>query len=223
MPKQRTLSPQSVWDLPILQNAFEEAGVANSELHATKLLSYLIRNPVATWDDVPGLPKTAVACLESKFVKFTSSLLAIQRSTDGETMKLLLSLQDGLRIEVVVMKYDTQSICCEDESKMTGNIRSTLCVSSQVGCQMGCTFCATGTHLELFPNGILPAHTNQRTLYLAGTMGLVGNLTAGEIVEQLAYASQFTRIRNIVFMGMGEPLHNYVAVKACADALALKQ
>ena len=51
--------------------------------------------------------------------------------------------------------------------------------------------------------------------FTAGTMGLTGNLSAGEIAEQLAYASQLTRIRNIVFMGMGEPLNNYNAVKVC--------
>lgn len=55
--------------------------------------------------------------------------------------------------------------------------------------------------------------------HFAGTMGLTGNLSAGEIVEQLAYASQLTRIRNIVFMGMGEPLNNYRAVKVCLEIL----
>ena len=57
-----------------------------------------------------------------------------------------------------------------------GSERATLCISSQVGCQMGCTFCATGT------------------------MGLVGQLAAGEIVEQLVHARKLTPIRNIVFM-----------------------
>lgn len=46
-------------------------------------------------------------------------------------------------------------------------------------------------------------------------MGLAGNLSAGEIVEQVAYAAQLTKIRNVVFMGMGEPLQNYNAVKVC--------
>eukprot|EP00892_Ulva_mutabilis_P003910 jgi/Ulvmu1/1891/UM012_0048.1 len=193
MPKPRILRPQSVWDMPVLQNAFEEAGVANSGRHAVRLLGYLIRHPTATWHDVPDLPKAAIACLESHFVKFTSSLQTIQRSTDGETMKLLLKLQDGLAIEVVVMKYDTKAD--DGDGNTSGNVRSTLCVSSQVGCQMGCTFCATGT------------------------MGLTGNLSAGEIAEQLAYASQLTRIRNIVFMGMGEPLNNYNAVKAALDCM----
>ena len=67
--------------------------------------------------------------------------------------------------------------------------RATLCISSQVGCAMGCTFCSTGT------------------------MGLLGDLTAGEITEQLVHARSVMPIRNIVFMGMGEPLNNYEAVR----------
>jgi adenine C2-methylase RlmN of 23S rRNA A2503 and tRNA A37 len=55
-------------------------------------------------------------------------------------------------------------------------------VSSQIGCQMGCRFCATGT------------------------MGIIGNLSSGEILEQLIHANNITPIRNVVFMGMGEPL-----------------
>lgn len=61
-------------------------------------------------------------------------------------------------------------------SQGSGNQRATLCVSSQVGCIMGCTFCATGT------------------------MGIKGDLTAGEIVEQLVHAQRVTPIRNVVFM-----------------------
>lgn len=62
-----------------------------------------------------------------------------------------------------------------------------MCVSSQVGCKMGCSFCATGT------------------------MGLLGDLAGGEILEQLVHARAVSQlpIRNVVFMGMGEPLNNY--------------
>jgi adenine C2-methylase RlmN of 23S rRNA A2503 and tRNA A37 len=144
MPKPRKLRPQSVWDLVALQSALDEAEVSKAEHHAIKLLSYLIRNPTASWHDVPHLPKAAIACLEQHFVKFTISLLAIQRSDDGETMKLLLRLQDGLRIEAVVMQYDTRETDPDTGNVIKGNLRATLCVSSQVGCQMGCTFCATG-------------------------------------------------------------------------------
>ena len=67
--------------------------------------------------------------------------------------------------------------------------RNTLCVSSQVGCAMGCRFCATGT------------------------LGLLGNLTCGEILEQLVHANRICPIRNVVFMGMGEPLDNPSGVR----------
>lgn len=101
-----------------------------------------------------------------------------QRSEDGKTEKVLLSLHDGQSIEAVLMHYDR---------------RRTACVSTQVGCAMGCTFCATGQ------------------------MGLQRNLSAGEIVLQvLHFAHRLSqdelRLDNIVVMGMGEPFHNYPAL-----------
>ena len=75
-----------------------------------------------------------------------------------------------------------------------GTLRSsrvTCCVSSQIGCAMACTFCATGT------------------------MGLRGDLSGGEVVEQVLFAKALEpALRNVVFMGMGEPLNNYDAVLA---------
>jgi adenine C2-methylase RlmN of 23S rRNA A2503 and tRNA A37 len=96
-------------------------------------------------------------------------------------------------------------------AKNRGQIRATLCVSSQVGCAMGCTFCATGmlkftaltakkglhkvTHSARFHS------TAPACLCSTGTMGLKGNLTAGEIIEQLVHANAMgNRIRNVVFM-----------------------
>ena len=104
---------------------------------------------------------------------YISSLIPIevQRSGDG-TVKLLLGLEDGLRIESVIIPEGD---------------RLTLCVSSQVGCSMGCRFCRTAT------------------------MGFRRNLEAHEIVDQLLAANAHSggrRISNIVFMGMGEPLMN---------------
>lgn len=111
------------------------------------------------------------------------SLREIDRitSADGETTKLLLALSDGRRVETVAM-HDGK--------------RRTVCVSSQVGCALGCDFCATGQ------------------------IGLVRNLTAGEMVDQLRHAAQLFQqegqyekpITNVVMMGMGEPLNNYDAV-----------
>lgn len=101
------------------------------------------------------------------------------QSSDGFTRKYLLGLADGCRVETVLMHFRG---------------RATACVSSQVGCAMGCVFCATAQ------------------------MGLVRQLTAGEIVQQVVHANRVLmeqgapQLRNVVLMGMGEPLHNYDAV-----------
>jgi 23S rRNA (adenine2503-C2)-methyltransferase len=95
----------------------------------------------------------------------------VQASADG-TRKLCLRAVDGARIEAVLIP---------DDEKLT------LCVSTQVGCALGCRFCATAT------------------------LGLTRDLTAGEIVDEVyrARALAPNRVSNLVFMGMGEPLHNY--------------
>lgn len=117
--------------------------------------------------------------------------VAESRSRDGHTTKVLFRLHDGQLIETVLMRYER---------------RNTVCISSQAGCAMGCTFCATGQ------------------------MGLQRNLTPGEIVAQVYFFERFLRapehrssaadhrssssarqsqITNVVVMGMGEPLANY--------------
>jgi len=111
-------------------------------------------------------------------------------SKDGRTRKLLLELADGRLIESVLMLYPASS---------EGRARATVCVSTQAGCAYGCTFCATGQ------------------------MGFDRHLTAGEIVAQVVHFARdlrehpwqapdgatISRVTNLVFMGMGEPLHNY--------------
>ena len=103
-------------------------------------------------------------------------------SKDGDTTKLLLSLNDETPIESVLMQYKPK--------KLFGHPRSTICVSTQVGCAMGCVFCATGQ------------------------MGFERNMKAEEIVGQVIHfakilAEKGQHVTNIVFMGMGEPLANY--------------
>ncbi|GIW14008.1 MAG: putative dual-specificity RNA methyltransferase RlmN [Tepidiforma sp.] len=105
-------------------------------------------------------------------------------SDDGLTTKLLLEMPDGTLIETVLMEYPP--------SRAGGRRRSTVCVSTQAGCAMGCVFCATGQ------------------------MGFERNLGAGEIVAQVVHLARLLRARgehvtNVVFMGMGEPLANYAA------------
>ena len=107
-------------------------------------------------------------------------------SSDGYTRKYLLRLHDGTEVESVQMGFPG---------------RYTACLSSQVGCAMGCVFCATGQ------------------------MGFSRHLTAGEIVAQAHHVerhlrtSHGERLRNIVMMGMGEPLHNFEAVVEALDIL----
>jgi 23S rRNA (adenine2503-C2)-methyltransferase len=103
-------------------------------------------------------------------------------SEDGDTTKILLSLKDGTLIEAVLIQYQSE--------KPNGHPRSTVCVSTQVGCAMKCVFCATGQ------------------------MGFERNIRAEEIIAQIMHFAQLLKkreqhITNIVFMGMGEPLANY--------------
>ncbi|CAE5967867.1 unnamed protein product [Arabidopsis arenosa] len=176
---------KSVFDASEIKSEFESAGINPN--FAIPIWKYVIQNPDCVWDEIPSLPSAAYSLLHSKFKTLTSSLHSLFHSSDGTTSKLLIKLQNGALVEAVVMRYDTRLGMLGGKPR-PGGIRSTLCISSQVGCKMGCTFCATGT------------------------MGFKSNLTSGEIVEQLVHASRIADIRNIVFMGMGEPLNNYNAV-----------
>ncbi len=106
-------------------------------------------------------------------------------SSDGQTRKMLFKLRDGKQIETVLMRYDR---------------RRTLCISTQVGCAMGCTFCATGQ------------------------MGFTRHLSSGEIIAQVMHFARLLHtqqdvVTNIVLMGMGEPFHNYENTMAAIDRL----
>ncbi|KAK2974478.1 hypothetical protein RJ640_018643 [Escallonia rubra] len=176
---------RSVFDASTIRTEFENAGI---KPHFIPLIwKYVIQNPNCEWDQVPSLPSAAYPLLKSKFKPFTSALDSVIESTDQVTTKLLIKLQNGAFVEAVIMRYDTRMGKCGGEPR-GGGPRSTLCISSQVGCKMGCKFCATGS------------------------MGFKSNLSSGEIVEQLVHASALSPIRNVVFMGMGEPLNNYAAL-----------
>ena len=135
-----------------------------------------LQRPGAWGAEGPALGRKARALLEEATDLSLPALESRHPSSDGST-RVVLRTADGHRFEAVHMPRSTR------------NPRVTLCLSSQVGCAMGCTFCATGT------------------------MGIVRNLSAGEIVGQLLMVlhalgpRQLHRV-NLVFMGMGEPLHN---------------
>ncbi len=134
--------------------------------------------------DMTDLPKDLRERLASAFRIWTTTVAAHKQAEDG-TEKLLLELADGQRIECVLLR---------------DGLRRTVCISSQVGCAMGCVFCASGID------------------------GVVRNLTTGEIVEQLLRLARLLpaeeRLSHIVVMGMGEPLAN---LDRLLPALALAQ
>ena len=138
---------------------------------ARQLLQWIYERGVNDIGEISVFSKSLRESLERVSYISSLDLIDMQTSVDG-TIKLLFGLEDRLRIE---------SVLIPDEDRLT------LCISSQVGCQMGCMFCRTAA------------------------MGFVRNLEAHEIVDQLiasgAHASG-RRISNIVFMGMGEPLMN---------------
>ena len=138
-------------------------------------------------------PKRYVRPVQLHFALFTTRVLHASTSSDGSTTKLLLALQDGLEVETVVIRHG-----CTTARQVSGERRTTVCVSSQIGCKMGCKFCATGT------------------------MGEIGSLWSGEILEQVIHARRYSEVRNIVFMGMGEPMNNYDAVVSAVRTLVDK-
>ena len=177
-----------------LRSFFARRGIAT--VHADTLWNRLYLGLAAEISAaaLPGLPARVIKLLEAETRIGVPPVALATDSTDGFTRKYLLELADARRIETVLMRYSG---------------RVTACVSSQVGCAMGCVFCATGQ------------------------MGPGRNLTAGEIVAQAVHvaralrdapvdggeASGSRRLRNIVLMGMGEPLNNYDAVLRAVDIL----
>lgn len=134
----------------------------------------------AEMTDLPAALRTRLA--ETAQLTALSALTAV-RADGGDTVKYLVRLADGATVETVFMRYEDG--------------RRSVCLSTQVGCGMGCTFCATGL------------------------AGLTRNLTAAEIIDQvlLVQREQGERVTNVVFMGMGEPLLNWDAVDATLTIL----
>ena len=123
-------------------------------------------------EEMTDLP-TAVRAQLTEALPAPPTIVSEQTADHGTTVKWALELDDGALVETVLMHYER---------------RSTVCVSTQAGCAMGCTFCATGQ------------------------AGFTRHLTAGEIIEQVVLAARTAaprRVSNIVFMGMGEPLANW--------------
>jgi 23S rRNA (adenine2503-C2)-methyltransferase len=151
---------------------------------AKQIFHWIQNKGVTSFQEMNNLPKDLRAILDEKFFICAPEVSARVESVLGDTAKFLLKFKDGSSIETVLMTYD------REESRD----RNTVCLSTQVGCGMGCLFCATGLS------------------------GMVRNLSAGEIVAQVWAAEHWcqdknlSNVTNIVYMGMGEPLANLPAV-----------
>ena len=136
---------------------------------ADQILQALYRDYITDWDQATTLPKDFRETLKTEFPLTRAETLDVSESADG-TKKLLIGFDDGQAVETVLIPA-------------TG--RFTQCISTQIGCAMGCAFCASGAQ------------------------GVVRSLTADEIVAEYMAGRRLGEITNIVVMGMGEPFANY--------------
>ncbi len=151
---------------------------------AAQLFQWVQQKAVRSWSEISNIGKEDRSVLSAHLQLHPLERIKEQRSADG-TRKYLFRLHDGEMIECVLMDY------VREQSRD----RHTVCVSTQVGCAVGCAFCATGME------------------------GFRRNLTMGEILGQVLDITYFVRqedpefqVTNVVFMGMGEPLLNYEQV-----------
>ncbi len=159
--------------LPALERLIESQGLPR--FRARQIFQWIWKRGAMSFDGMSDLGRDLRVQLSERFRIDTPSIVRHEHSSDG-TQKLVLALADRRQIECVYIP-DTPA--------------QTFCVSTQVGCAMGCAFCLTGK------------------------MGLVRHLSAGEIAGQVRVLAKATGLLdapfNIVLMGMGEPLHNYDA------------
>lgn len=177
------ISDLSLEELRNLLVSWGEPAFRGNQIHR-----WLCQRLVSSFEEMTDLPKPLRDRLSAE--ARPSSLLAAKEKTsgDGLTTRTLFKLDDGRTIESVLMLY---------EKTAKGRERHTVCVSTQVGCEIGCAFCATGQQ------------------------GFERNLSAGEIADQVMYYARKLRkaglapdlpsVTNVVLMGMGEPLANYDA------------
>jgi 23S rRNA (adenine2503-C2)-methyltransferase len=164
-------------DIAKLETTLEKAGERAYRIEQAKRAVF--DDLISSWDEASTLSKDLRTMLEREVPFSSVEHVTTQTSERGDTVKSLFKLRDGKNIEAVLMRHHGD--------------RDTVCISSQVGCPMACTFCATGT------------------------MGLKRNLTAEEMLDQVLHFARMLRkegkrVTNVVFMGMGEPMHNYEAV-----------
>jgi len=172
---------------------------------AKQIYSWLYHNYVDSFEQMQNIPKTLRAELDEKYEISPLKILQKQNSDDG-TIKYLFELKDGHTIETVLLKMKDEKH--NEDGELVHHAKYTVCISTQVGCKVGCSFCLTAKG------------------------GFIRDLSAGEIVAQIVYIKRDRNIEhnrrgNIVYMGMGEPLDNLTALTSAitifseSDGLAI--
>jgi len=153
---------------------------------AKQIYGWMYHQYANTYEDMKNIPKVLKEELAEKYLLNPLKIVRKEESNDG-TIKYLLELQDGKTMEAVWLKMKEEQVDCNGE--VTQEAKYTICVSTQVGCKVGCSFCLTAKG------------------------GFTRDLSAGEIVAQVVTLKKdnkhkHNRMINIVYMGMGEPLDN---------------
>jgi 23S rRNA (adenine2503-C2)-methyltransferase len=175
--------PKSILDLNLAEAERLLAELGQPAYRARQLFSWIFGKHVVEWKEMSNLPLKLREQVALEWAIVTSRVETVQKSRDGTT-KLLIRLFDG---------QATESVCIPEETW------NTVCLSTQVGCPVGCVFCASGKE------------------------GFSRNLRSGEILEQilhiLSVLPSWQTIRNVVLMGMGEPMRNYDNVLRAVRAM----
>ncbi len=169
------------------------AGWGEPAYRAKQIARWALAEGATDFEVMTNLPGPLRERLAAGFSLAPPPVLARSEADDGATCKLLFDLGAGGAVEAVRMDYDPEAAGRPGSGRIPASPRVTVCVSTQLGCAMGCVFCATGLQ------------------------GFTRNLGAAEILAQVLHVQRELReqgeqrVSNIVFMGMGEPLANYGA------------
>jgi len=183
----------------------ELANLVSPSFRAKQIYQWIYHKYVNSFEEMKNIPKDLRVKLEEEYTFSPLKITRVEQSND-ESKKYLFSLQDGFTVESVLLPMKKEEL--NEEGEIIKQAKYTICISSQVGCKIGCSFCLTAKG------------------------GFKRNLTPGEIIAQVLNIKKDNNIAqnrrvNVVYMGMGEPLDNItnvtkaVSIFADLDGLAI--
>jgi 23S rRNA (adenine2503-C2)-methyltransferase len=164
----------------------ELSEIIKPSFRAKQIYQWIYHHYVNSFDAMKNIPKEMRESLDKEYSINPLKIVKVEESNDG-SKKYLFALHDGYTVESVLLPMKKESV--DEEGKLIHHTKYTICISSQVGCKIGCSFCLTAKE------------------------GFKRNLTPGEITAQVLEIKKDNNIAqnrrvNIVYMGMGEPLDN---------------